>query len=294
MRISGITIKQYNPHFKQNNDIHVFGDDDEISKERRDYIRNWREKYYTPYQSLYDKECRKSEFEIKQLISELVQKPIPTHYGIMSDLDIVNFRRADFGIYRGGMIGLGEDIDKVSKLHEAGIRTLIPLDSGNYKLETFCERFGMKYLPMRFNRESSAFENPDRLKSDEMRYATSILNLDEKKALEYVNKTLSSHRSYTRIFINQFIGYIQAMQKGNVFIGCEFGTTNTDTAMMFDYLFNPKMNHSSCLNWRNEYWVKLAENLYKNLTADDKLKMGWTKDFEQTFAERLEDLKNRV
>ena len=30
-------------------------------------------------------------------------------------------------------------------------------------------------------------------------------------------------------------------------------------------------------------YLRRAENLYHNLTDSDKLKMGWTKDFEKTF-----------
>ena len=77
-------------------------------------------------------------------------------------------------------------------------------------------------------------------------------------------------------------------------MGCEFGRYNTDTAVMFDYLFNPKMKHGSGLNMYNDRFILCAKNLYENLTDTDKLKMGWTKDFEQTFHERLSKLEDQA
>ena len=87
------------------------------------------------------------------------------------------------------------------------------------------------------------------------------------------------------------------MQKGNVFIGCELGTKDTDTALMFDYLFDPQQElYDNGLNGNNYMYLinGRVENLYNKLTDSDKQKMNWPKDFDQTFFKRLAVLKEEA
>ena len=68
------------PNFKSQNPDNEFviGYDDEISKLRREYIR---EHYYNnvmPYQSIYEREKRLDEFELNKLIGSLLGKKVNT------------------------------------------------------------------------------------------------------------------------------------------------------------------------------------------------------------------------
>ena len=289
MKINAIT-PQYKPHFKANNDFHVLGYDDEESQIKRDYIREWHDRQYMPYQSIYEKEGRKSEFELKLMINDLVQKPLEVNHEQIFGLGLPNSRTLQNGIFRGAMIK-PDELEKVGKLHEAGIRIIIPIGSGYSELKDECEKFEIEYKPINFNDNCDAFVNINKVKRASEEYARVILKYDEKDIARYVKNSISAWNENSRKYINNFTDYISTMQKGNVYMGCEYGRYNTDTAVMFDYLFNPKMKHSSGWNRFNNYFVNRAENLYHNLTNADKIKMNWPKNFDKVFLERLSKLK---
>ena len=115
MQVHNIT-KSFNTYFKQNNEPHIFGFDDEISRSKRDYIREWHYKEYMPYQSIYEKEGRMSENQLKSLISDLVQKPLKVNKKIY-DIGLINLRSVDKGIYRGAMLDY-DNLYNVKKLYK--------------------------------------------------------------------------------------------------------------------------------------------------------------------------------
>ena len=80
------------------------------------------------------------------------------------------------------------------------------------------------------------------------------------------------------------------MQKDNVYLGCACGTYRTDLAVLLNSLFNPKANYN-CNFPINKEHLKPIENLFNNLTPNDKLKLGWTKDYEKIFISKLNKLK---
>ena len=292
MKINAIT-PQYKPHFKANNDFNVFGYDDEVSQTKRDYIREWHDNQFMPYQSIYEKEGRKSEFELKFMINDLVQKPLEVNHEQIFGLGLPNSRTLQNGIFRGAMIK-PDELEKVGKLHEVGIRIIIPIGSGFLSLQDECAKFGIEYLPIEFKREEKAFKNFNDVKKGAEKFARYIANFNEEDVEKYMETDIRIWKKSSRAFIDNFTDYIQAMQKGNVYMGCEFGTYNTDTAVMFDYLFNPKMKHNTKISYYNKGFLNSAENLYHNLTDIDKLKMNWPKDFDKIFFERLDYLKKLV
>ena len=290
MKINAIG-QTYKPQFRANNDFHVFGYDDEESQIKRDYIREWHDKQYMPYQSIYEKEGRKSEFELKLMINDLVQKPLKINNEKIFELDLQNLRKLQNSIYRGAMVA-PDELENVGKLHEAGIRTIIPIGSGYSELKDECEKFGIEYKPIKFQNDCcDAFVNIKKVQRNSEEYARIILKYDEKDIARYVKNGISAWNENSRKYINNFTDYIRTMQKGNVYMGCEYGRYHTDTAVMFDYLFNPKMKHSSGWNRFNNYFVDYAVNLYHNLTDADKIKMNWPKNFDKVFLERLSKLK---
>ena len=283
---------QHKPSFTSNdNEWHVFGID-EGGQAKRDYIRKWRDEHYIPYQSIYEKGHKLSEFELKQVISDLVKKPIKVNSKLIDELHLQNLDYVDNTSYRGAMIQ-ADELDKVEKLYEAGIRRIIPVGRGSQELEDACKKIGMEYQAIMFDsRFNDAFKTIDEVKSSAKEYARDILCLDEKGVAERVNSRINTWKESTRDFIDEFTSYIQKMKKGNVYIGCEYGRYDTNVAQMFDYLFNPNKRYSRTAP--DEDWVHCAENLYHNLNDSDKLKMGWTKNFEKTFFERLGKLKSMV
>lgn len=255
---------QYKQSFKGNdNEWHVFGID-EGGQAKRDYIRQWQEEHYMPYQSIYEEGHKLNEFELKQVISNLVRKPVKTNYELIDKLHLCNLDFVDNTSYRGAMIKTHE-LDKVEKLYEAGIRRIIPVGRGSQELEDACKKIGMEYQAIMFDRRfNDEFKTIDEVRASAQYIARDILGLDEKGVSEYVNSSISTWKEKTRAFIDEFTSYIQKMKKGNVYIGCEYGRYDTDVAQTFDYLFNPNKRYSRTVP--DEYWVHCAENLYHNNT----------------------------
>lgn len=83
------------------NDDNVLGYDDEISKSRREFIRDHYYTYKMPYQSIYETEGRLSEYQLNNLIKTLNNKPRQVDYSLVRGLPIPNIRPIGNNSYRG-------------------------------------------------------------------------------------------------------------------------------------------------------------------------------------------------
>ena len=296
MKVNSVIKNQYEykPRFRgSNNDWQVFGID-EGGQVKRDYIRQWHYEHYMPYQSIYETEGRKSDYEVERMISDLIRKPVKVNDEMVQSLNLYNLDFVGDNSFRGAMIDAGE-LDKIGKLYEAGIRRIIHVSGGDNALRNECKKLGIDYFAIDFDCMYRTPKTIDDVKRNSVRMARDILGLDEKGINEWIENDIILWQKDTRDFIEEFIKYIQKMQKGNVYIGCGYGTYNTDEAIMFDYLFNPKMRHENGLNRFNKVLLEPAEKyLYHSLTERDKLKMGWTKEFEKIFFKRLAKLRNII
>jgi len=285
---------QYPPNFKQNNSWRILGYDDEPSQIKRNYIRQWHESHYMPYQSIYEKEGRKSEFELQKMLSYLVKKTTTVNNEKLNKVGLQNLKTVSENIYRGAMI-TSDDNHKIKKLHDAGIKTIIRIEDGYgdfTRLKEECEKMGINYLCLNFDNNQTAFKTVDDVKKESLEFALYGIDLDENEAKEYVENETKLWKEDSRLFIDNFTKFIQFMQNGNVYIGCDYGIYNTDNALIFDYLFNPQTKQNKTNSFNNSKLTECAENLYLNLTENDKTKMGWAKDYEEQFSKKLNNLKN--
>ncbi len=278
---------KHKPNFKGNEEEwHVCGVD-EGGQPMRNSIRKWQEEhYYTPYQRFYEKEKagRMSEYELNKTINNLVSKPSKVNDSYMDNIGIHNLEEIyGHDSYRGAMIKTRE-LDKVKLLKKAGIKRIIDL-TGNPNVKNECKKNGIDYLsiPMSksFMGNIPAWETKEEVIKE---------HEDNGYTQKEITDSLNAWEKETRRYIDKFTTFIQMMQEEKVFIGCEFGTQITETALIFDYLFNPKAEHSIHPSVYTEYNVFYAGNLYRNLTDSDKAKMGWTKEFDEQFMPRYNKL----
>ena len=82
------------------------------------------------------------------------------------------------------------------------------------------------------------------------------------------------------------------MQEGYCYIGCEYGKTTTDDAMLLDNVLNPKKKGN--LEFRELFQINCFRNLYDKLTDNDKIRMKWTKDFDANFLQRLKTAEEKL
>ncbi len=266
MKISCINAYKA-PAFKSQNPDgeFVLGYDDEISKMRRQHIR---EHYYDdimPYQSIYEREKRLEEFELNKLIGSLLgkklntgassgeikQKPVnPNEINseLMYKLSVYNVKPI-YGTnsWRGSTALKDSDLILLKK---AGIKTVIPLSYGGV-LEESCKKYDLNYL-----------------------YFDSDFDMFSNDAFKW--------KGCTNNFIDKFVKFIQTMQQDNVYVGCEFGTNRTDNMLMLNNFFNPyAKNTKTYINMLNSCYVPSLQTFVQNMTQEHKNAMGWTKEFEK-------------
>lgn len=85
---------------------------------------------------------------------------------------------------------------------------------------------------------------------------------------------------------DKLVEFIQAMQKDNIYIGCNFGTEQTDWALALNQYCNPLCKDKKEYNVLGGCLLGI-EDVVKKLTTEQKKAMGWTKEFETKLLEKL-------
>lgn len=242
-----VSIKN-NIIFKSNEPI---GFDDEISKQRREYIRCHYDSWHTPTADIYSKEPRLDEYSLKKLVGTMKMKPqmvdkylLPDDYGIKK----IDYDRKT-NSYRGQTL-VDAPINALQNLKKAGIKTVIDLAGYGNRYKAKVEEAGMQF------------------------FSYNIANND----YDYVN--------LNKDWKDKFIGFIKKMQEDYVYIACEYGSYKTDDALILNSFFNPKANrHSTVMRYPGQH--KFIKKIYSVLTKEDFAKLSWTKEFDKKFFEML-------
>lgn len=263
---------------------------DEGGKSARDYIRNWHEAYYIPYQSIYERDAHQSEYEFGQMIKNLTKKNNIVNNELLNKMDLYNLERlGNTNSYRGAMIK-GYESDKVIKLKQAGIKRIASFMKDE-SLKEVCSDNNIEYLYFNIDLNSPCMKTKEEVKSNSINYWTNIAKVSDADSLEYyVTKDVNEWNEKSRKSVEQFIDFIKFMQKDNVYAGCACGTYRTDFCMMLNVLFNPSVNYFVNI-YNSSDNLNAFKNLYSNLTKSDKLKLGWTKSFDESFFARLNKFK---
>lgn len=247
--------------FKSNihDDENVLGFDDEISRERRNFIREHYNEYKMPYQSIYENEPRLGEYKLNQLIDFFAKKPKNITGEDIYHLPLSNVRRISNSsrympnIFRGSTLVDAPDW-VIDKLKEAGIKTVIDLRGYSNSYKNKVEEHGLEY--------TSFYINPNQM------------------SWYGIDKTSKK---------DDLIKFIKTMQKEYIYMGCEYGTYKTDAAVTLNTLFNPNVKGPCRVGSTFEigYIWRVADELYKLMTPKDKKAIGWTPEFEKIFKEKI-------
>ncbi len=290
MKIYPISQNRLNFKSREYKDDGILGYDDSISKQRRDNIRAWQETYYTPYKSIYEKECNLSEFEMKQLLDGLMKKPKVVDYNKVTGIDAYNVRSVDSQEinYRGST--LAHNPKALKTLKGAGIERVIDLvgyhwydkNAKEAGLEYYCPKFGRGQLGVW---EEEAFVTRGEFLAKETMYYTPI---EFEKNKKYLENRMQAFDRHARTSVERFVEYIEVMQKGYYYIGCEYGTYKTDDYLLLNTVFNPK-SEEKFIPFGHMFKLDFMKNLYDKLTPEDKKRMGWTKEFDESVPKRLDE-----
>ncbi len=285
------SINTYIPTFKSQHyeDDGILGYSDKISEDSRKAIREWQEIYYTPYKSIYEKECNLSEYQMNQLLGALMQGPKEVDYSKVTGIPAYHVRPVegtDETCYRGST--LVNEPEALKTLKEAGIERVIDL-VGYYGYDKRVKEAGLEYYCPDFGHgqlgiwEEEAFNDvKDTIKRETAYYTPLDLKANE-RYLELRTKSLEKH---SRRSVERFVEYIETMQKGYYYIGCEFGTYKTDDFLLLNEYFNPKVD--ACVPRGDLFKLDMMKDLYNKLTPEDKKRMGWTKEFDEGVPKRIQ------
>ncbi len=289
------SIGQHTLSFKSReyNDDGILGYDDNVSKQYRNNIREWQETYYTPYKSLYEKECNLSEFEMQQLLNGLMKKPKVVDYSKVTGIDAYHVQAIDDKetCYRGSTLARNQRALKTLK--DAGIERVIDL-VGYYWYDKNAKEAGLEYYCPKFGRgqlgiwEEEAFVTKGEFIAKETMYYTP----DElEKNKKYLENRVKAFEKHSRASVENFVEYIEVMQNGYYYIGCEYGTYKTDDYLLLNTVFNPK-SKEKFIPFGHMFKLDFMKNLYAKLTPEDKKRMGWTKEFDESVPKRLNEAIN--
>lgn len=294
--------------FKSSNDDLILGYDDNMSKERRSYIREHYTSYSVPHYKTIENNGRLDEYKLDSLIKTLFGKntslqTLRSKTRSDSSKNIKSQTNPDLmktfpgynitfilgsNSYRGGTTEISDE--NIGILKQAGIKSVICLVDSNLSPILF-ENYGIEFYRFPFNThifEQDAFKTKNQVISETKKLQRDILGASEVEVENAIRKNLEDWQGNKEYFIKKFIKFIQIMQKGNVYIGCEFGTYNTDNALMLNHFFNPDAAKTpDCISCFNVKSLLKLKNLYRNLDDNSKLQLGWNEDFDSNFLPRL-------
>ena len=261
--------------------------------------RNYLREHLFPYFDIYEKECNKTEHEMEMILYNLYEKN-----ELLNSIGLNKLKYIGNNSYRGAMVR-DYNLDKLQKLKEAGIKHIIDLE-GYPETETECKKLGLDYSYFHISYLDEACW-PSYVMSGELYrsrneyYARIRKFFPERNRYSsescYVEiRKFSDYDQHCKMTIEKLIKFVQTMQDGNVYIGCDHGTDFTDAALLIDYVFNPQAKHDSCITEysRNYLVTHLCGTRYEPLYAlryklirEDYQRMGWYISPEDSHGERL-------
>lgn len=255
--------------------FNVFAYDDMQSKQAREYLRERMDSY-----------VNSNNQPSQQYTNSLLSKINSTN----SSTPVFNFAKVDEAqnTYRGALEHLNKE--KIERLRNFGIGQIIELREKPY-YKALCSDLGMDYLW--FNMTDVNFSHPVFISKEKYcQEKMQIFNYFSNWTKEDWEKTKKLYEEqWQKIkddFIEDFSHFTRAINKGNALVGCCLGTYTTDSALLLNYFFNPNAKNSNVpkTNPRNgKYYLQL----FHNLSEENKVSLGWDKNFEKNFCSRLED-----
>ena len=242
-----------------------------------------------PYQSIYEEEGRMTDYQFGNFINGLGKQPANPSYDNILSLPLRNIKQIPNtnNSYRGQTLVAAKN-ECLKTMKNSGIKTIIDI-IGYQGYEEKVRNAGLDFYQFKTKNiwNSSACDSLKKYQKKQECFFNGMkedgFDIDVEESLEYTkNKFLTA----TREPIEQIINFINIMQNDNIYISCEYGTHETDEALFINEAFNPKLADEAVTAPTVEIITKLF-NIYYNLTPEDKERMGWTKETNDKFMDRL-------
>ena len=293
-----ISNKINNTYFKSNNHIKPEENiDDPYFQNCRNVLRDHYYEYELPYHRIYENEGRMTDYQLGNMMSQLINIPKYTNDNDILSLPLANIKKIGEHSYRGQTLYDAEE-KYFETVKNAGVDTVVDL-IGYPDYDTQVKDAGMNYFCFKSKEvyNSPAFDSLKKhLNEHERLYLMAKNEGIDINVDEYLKHDKEIFLTNTRKDINNFIDFINVMRKDNVYIGCQYGTEDTSLALMLNDAFNPKCQEKPLEISGSFKITKVNQmfNLYYNLSPDDKRRMGWTEETNDKVFDRLMDCYTKL
>lgn len=249
-----------------------------------------------PYHSIYEEQGRMTDYQFGNLVKDLAVSPKHINENEILSLPLNNVKRIDGfeNSYRGQTLCFAKN-KYLETIKNSGVTTVVDL-VGYFDYDTKVKDAGMNYHLFKIK---NMYSSPAcKSLKDHLNKNERLLTEAKKEGIDvdidaHLKRDKELFLNKTRDDINKFVDFINVMSKDNLYIGCEYGKRDTDEALMWNEAFNPK-NQDKPLNVDKMGLLSNMYNLYYNLLPEDKINMGWTKDTESKFIDRMTDCQLKL
>ena len=222
---------------------------------------------------------------------------------IMKSVPLHNVRKVVDDVYRGASPTW--NLESFKYLKDAGVERIIDI-AGYDSVANGCREYGIEYnnylIDMEeilnlniFYKYKPIFQSKEDVIEESHNLYGMLCGHKGDKLEKDVQRALKRWDKGKRSGFEKLINIIQKLQQRNVYVCCENGSNRTDLLLMFNSILNPQQadTQKDLNHLFNDKFKLYAEKLYHNLTDTDKIKLGWTKVFDEQFLPKLKELKIR-
>lgn len=210
---------------------------------------------------------------------------IPDYAVSIEDVYIPNMENIGAGSYKGA--SLFRNPEYINLLKQSNITMVVDL-AGFDKLKNACREHDMEYyryyVPLNYWTNPIFIENQTLFDKYEKELYNQSLTKNEFlcKMKDYKEKI----RAERNDFMDEFIKFTHKMNQGSLYIGCDLGEFRTPNVLALNAYFNPNWTgHKS--EPTTPFIKECMQNMYRNLTENDKQRLGFTKEYDEHLKEKL-------
>lgn len=269
-------IQPYNLSFSSNCKFEEFEDD----YEKRHFADDWggskvRDAIRAHFYSQFLPDCYYNGYTV-----------VPGYAQSLDDVYIPNLRKIGHFSYRGS--SLAKNIGYLDLLHNSQINTVIDL-AGFDDLRQECEKRNIEYF--RYDIKPDYWTNAIFYDKDELierkKNELQEKNLNEKDYKRAINGYEWRLLEERRQFMDDFIKLAAVISHGHFYIACEHGEYRTSNILALNSFFNP-LSHVDKTLPTTKFILQSMKNMYKNLSDEEKSRLGFNDKFEKDLKEQLE------
>lgn len=192
----------------------------------------------------------------------------------IKEMKVPNFRVVTPTCASGGTFN-DRPLKDLQELRKIGITTVVDFrgEAGSYIVQQ-CKKAKLNYIQFNLN---------------------NVLNLSNP---EYFIHKNNERTEITDKFVEKLKKFFKLVNKGNVYMGCQYGIDRTNMALTLNYLLNPDCdNPPEILTWPYERKktvanrnIKAVKKIVKRLNEEQKKQLNITENYNEFLKERIYQL----